>query len=230
MSGESKPHVILFGIGDIAEVALEYLSTAYEVVAVTVDEAYSEGRSEWHGLPIVPFEKTALDGRIAEYHGVDVRLFLPISYRNCNQLREQKYEQARSWGYSFATYVHPSVEVFPSTRIGENCMILENNVVQPRVTIGDNTIVWSHCHLGHHSTIGRNCYITSGSVLCGCTEIGDNTFIGAGALIRDNIRIGRKNIIGMGAVITRSTEDDQLYLAGLDNRRELRRPIEAVRI
>jgi sugar O-acyltransferase (sialic acid O-acetyltransferase NeuD family) len=230
MPKDVKAHVILFGIGDIAEVAFEYLRAEHEVIAVTVDEEYIGGRSEWNGLPILPFEKTALDAKISEHGDVDVRLFLPISYRNLNTLREEKYEQARNWGYSFISYVHPSVEVLPSATIGENCMILENNVVQPRVTIGDNTIVWSHCHLGHHSTIGRNCYITSGTVLCGCTEIGDNTFVGAGALIRDNIRIGRKNIIGMGAVITRSTEDGQLYLAGLDNKRELRRPIETVKI
>ena len=53
-----KKPLIIFGAGDIAQLAHFYFCTDsnYEVVAFTIDAAYLTA-TEFSGLPIVPFEE-----------------------------------------------------------------------------------------------------------------------------------------------------------------------------
>ena len=75
--------VIIFGIGQIAEIAHFYLTSdsEHEVVAFTVDREFMEGDS-FHDLPVVAYEKLVQIYPPAEY-----RMFIPISYKKVNKLR-----------------------------------------------------------------------------------------------------------------------------------------------
>ena len=49
-------------------------------------------------------------------------------------------------------------------------MILENNVIQTNVSIGNNVILWSGNHVGHRSTIEDHVHMSSHCVISGfCT-------------------------------------------------------------
>ena len=50
---------------------------------------------------------------------------------------------------------------------GDNCFILEDNTVQPFVTIGNNVTLWSGNHIGHDSVIEDDCFISSHVVVSG---------------------------------------------------------------
>lgn len=211
-------NIILFGTGPVSQVAEFYLKEEYNIIANTLDKEYIDLAQS--NREVLPFDENLKK--------LDAKIFIPISYVRCNTVRAKKYEQAKQWGLKFVSYIHPTAKV--SGKVGENCMILEDVIVQPYTTLGDNCIIWCHCHIGHHNHIGDHNYITSGSILCGSCEIGNYNFIGAGVLIRDNINIGNKNILGMGAVITKSIDNENLYIAGMNNRIELKKPIEEIKI
>lgn len=215
--------LILFGTGPVAQVAEVYLKEEYNIVAHTLDKEYIDlfkKGSAQSDVEILPFDENLKK--------LNAKIFIPISYTRCNTVREKKYQQAKDWGLKFISYIHPTAKV--SGEVGENCMILEDVIIQPYTKLGNNCIAWSHCHIGHHNYIGDHNYITSGSAICGSCQIGNLNFIGAGVLIRDNIDIGNKNIIGMGAVITKSIGDESLYISGVDKKLELRKPIEEIKI
>jgi sugar O-acyltransferase (sialic acid O-acetyltransferase NeuD family) len=222
-----RKRLVLFGVGQVAQVALHYLNDVegIEVEACLVDRSHLGSVTPIEGLPVHAFEDL-----VRLYPPNEFELFFPISYRNLNSIRRDRFLKAKALGYRFFSYVHPSVKVWKSVTIGENCMIFENNVVQPQTSIGDNVIVWSHCHIGHHVRVEPHVYITSGTVVCGSTVIGESSFLGAGSLIRDGINVGKRNLIGMGAILTQSTEEASMYIAGLNNRRLLNRPVEQVQI
>jgi len=201
--------VIIFGIGDISQIAHLYLSedASYEVVAFTMDKEYIR-EDTFFGLPVVAFENLE-----EKYSQNEYKLFIPLSYTKINKLREQKFLEAKEKGYSFITYVHPKATVASNAKIGDNCFIFEDNTIQPFVTIEDNCILWSGNHIGHHSTIKANCFIASHVVISGGCEIGENTFIGVNATLRDHIKIGKSNVIGAGALILGDTEDNKVYIA-----------------
>jgi len=200
--------VIIFGLGDISQIARYYLDSDdnYEVIGFTIDKDYIEGDT-FEGLPLVAFENVDKLYPSSEY-----KLFIPLSYTKVNKLREQKFLEAKEKGYKFISYISPNATVATNAKIGENCFIFEDNTIQPFVTIEDNCILWSGNHIGHHSTIKAHCFIASHVVVSGGVEIGENTFIGVNATLRDHITIGKANVIGAGALILGNTEDNKVYM------------------
>ena len=96
-------------------------------------------------------------------------------------------------------------------RIGENCFIFENNVIQPYVFIGNNITIWSGNHIGHHSIIKDHTFISSHVVISGGVEIDEQVFLGVNSTIRDHIKIGKKSVIGAGSLILKNVEENSVY-------------------
>jgi sugar O-acyltransferase (sialic acid O-acetyltransferase NeuD family) len=203
-----KP-VVIFGGGDIAQVAHFYLThdSEYQVAAFTVDRAYLSD-SEFCQLPMVAFEEVE-----THYPPEHFDMLVAISYAQLNQLRSQKCEEAKQKGYQLISYVSSKATTWPDLSIGENCFIFEDNTIQPFVKIGNNVTIWSGNHIGHHSQIGDNCFITSHVVISGGVKIQENCFIGVNATLRDHITIAPRCIIGAGAVILHDTQEDGVYKA-----------------
>ena len=101
-------------------------------------------------------------------------MFVALSYAKLNAVRKEKYLAAKALGYRLASYVSPRATVLNDGRIGDNCFILEDNTIQPFVTIGNNVTLWSGNHIGHHSTIRDHCFIASHVVVSGGVEIGES--------------------------------------------------------
>lgn len=200
--------LVIFGSGDIAQLAHFYFSTdsSYQVVAFTVDAAYLE-QDAFCELPVVPFES------LAEHYPPDEHeLFIALSYSKINALRKEKFLAARAMGYRLASYVSSHATVLNQGRIGENCFIFEDNTVQPFVVIGDNVTLWSGNHIGHHSVIRDHVFIASHVVVSGGVEIGEQCFIGVNATLRDHIKVGDRCVLGAGTLLLSDAEPDGLYI------------------
>ncbi|MBZ9601970.1 acetyltransferase [Phyllobacterium chamaecytisi] len=204
-----KKRLVIFGTGDIAQIAHAYFSedSDYEVVAFTVDGEYLAA-PEFCGLPTVPFETLA-----QTYPPAENSMFVALSYTKLNALRREKYEAAKARGYSMATYISSRASVLNGGNIGENCFIFEDNTIQPFVTIGNNVTLWSGNHIGHHSTIGSHAFIASHVVVSGGVNIGEQCFIGVNATLRDHITVGEKCVIGAGALLLADADPEGVYVA-----------------
>ncbi|MBA7653695.1 UDP-3-O-(3-hydroxymyristoyl)glucosamine N-acyltransferase [subsurface metagenome] len=199
--------VVIFGTGEIASVAHFYLThdSSYEVVAFTVDKEFIK-EHQFLELPIVPFEEIE-----KTYPPDKFRMFVPISYRNVNKLRAEKYYQAKEKGYQLISYISSKATTWPGLVVGDNCFIFENNVIQPFVRIGNNVILWSGNHIGHHTVIKDHCFIASHVVISGSVTIEPYCFLGVNATIRDGIIIARECVIGAGSLILKDTAEREVY-------------------
>jgi sugar O-acyltransferase (sialic acid O-acetyltransferase NeuD family) len=200
--------LVIFGCGDIAQLAHFYFceDSAYKPVAFTVDEAYLPENNSFCGLPVVSFE------RIAEsFSPDDHELFVALSYSKINKIRAGKVEEAKTKGYSLASYISSRANVLTREPIGENAFILEDNTVQPFARIGRNVTLWSGNHIGHHSEIGDHVFVSSHVVVSGRVKVGSYSFIGVNATLKNAITVGESCVIGMGAVVTSDCEPDGLY-------------------
>lgn len=198
--------VVIFGVGQIAEIAHFYLTedSEHEVVAFTVDREYLSDEN-FHGLPVSAYETL-----VENYPPNEYKLFIPISYKKVNKLRAEKYMDAKSKGYECVSYIS-SKATYYGTPVGENCFIFENNVIQPFTKIGNNCILWSGNHIGHHTTIEDHCFLASHVVVSGNVIIGASSFLGVNSTIADNVKVGKSNVIGSNAVIFKDTEDLSVY-------------------
>jgi len=203
-----KIPLVIFGTGDIAQLAHFYFTTDsnYEVVGFTVDADFIT-ENKFCGLPIVPFEDLT-DFYSPETH----ELFVALSYSKLNQVRKEKYIATKALGFRLASYVSSSSTVLNSSNIGDNCFILEDNTIQPFVTIGNNVTLWSGNHIGHHSTIHDHCFIASQVVISGGVDIGKYCFIGVNATLRDHIKVGEKCVIGAGVLLLADAEPEGVYM------------------
>jgi sugar O-acyltransferase (sialic acid O-acetyltransferase NeuD family) len=200
--------LVIFGLGDIAELAHYYFTkhTSYNVVGFTVDREYAK-EAAFLGLPVLPFDEVS-----GVFPPGDYRMFIALAYSKLNAIRKEKYLAAKKIGYELASYISPHATVLTDKGFGDNCFILEDNTIQPFTTIGNNVTLWSGNHLGHHSTIKDHTFVASHVVISGGVEIGEQCFLGVNATLRDHVTISDRCIIGAGALILGNTDEDGVYI------------------
>ena len=121
------------------------------------------------------------------------------------KVREAKYHAAKSLGYSLASFISPRCSFLTDFPIGDNCLIMEDNTIQPFVRIGNDVIMWSGNHVGHDAVIEDHCFLTSHVVVSGFTKVGHNSFLGVNATLRDAITIAPETLVGAGATVMKDT-------------------------
>ena len=216
----STNKVIIFGVSDTAELAYFYLlnDSSYEVVAFTINKEYIK-ESTFKNLPIIPFEELE-----KTYNPSEFFLFAPITGIKMNLFRKKIYDEGKSKGYKFISYISSKATTFNNV-IGENCFILEDNTIQPFTKIGNNVVMWSGNHIGHHGKIDDHVFFTSHVVLSGHCHVKERAWFGVNSTIRDNITIGEGCLIAMGSMITKSTEDNSFYL-GVPGKKSDKNPMD----
>jgi sugar O-acyltransferase (sialic acid O-acetyltransferase NeuD family) len=200
--------LVIFGAGDIARLADVYFTrdSEHEVAAFTVDREFRT-TDAFRGRPLVDAE-----GIVAMYPPGEYDMFVALSYTKMNRLRAEKYEQMRQAGYRLVSYVSSRCSYLSDSPPGDNCFILEDNTIQPFVTIGSNVTLWSGNHIGHDSTIDDHCFISSHVVVSGHVRVRSYCFIGVNATLRNSIEIAPGTLVGAGAVIMKSTRENGVYL------------------
>ena len=116
-------------------------------------------------------------------------------------------------GFELITYVSSKAMVWPSTVIGDNCLIMEGNIIQPFARIGSDVVMWAGCHIGHHAVIKDHCFVSSHTVISGNVIGRRECFFGVNATIRNGVTIGREGVIGAGVVIMKDTAERAVYIA-----------------
>lgn len=202
----SRRKLVVVGASLVAEVACEYFDhdSNYEVVAFAVEQEYRT-RDEVMQRPVVAYEDLATSHPPSEYAA-----FVAINSTQLNRVRARFYGDLKSKGYTLASYVSSRAFVWRNVTIGDNCFILENNVIQPFVRIGNDVTLWSGNHIGHHSQIGDHCFIASHVVVSGHVQVGPYCFVGVNATFADDITVGPDNLVGAGALVLRNTAGGEL--------------------
>ncbi len=204
----NKP-IIIFGLGELAEVAKFYFDndTTRNVAGFSVDGAHLK-EDRFHKLPVVAFEEVDTAFSCEEYD-----LFVAIGYSKVNGLRQEKCLAALDKGYHLASYVSSKATVFDDLSHGDNCFILEDNTIQPFAKVGRGVTLWSGNHIGHHASIGDFAFISSHVVISGGVSVGERSFMGVNSTTNDHIAIGARCVIGSGAIVTRNVDDEGVVLA-----------------
>jgi sugar O-acyltransferase (sialic acid O-acetyltransferase NeuD family) len=201
--------IVLFGTGKIAQVLLYFFRhhSDCKVVACTANRSFLSG-SPWQGLPAIAFEEVE-----QRYPPERYAMFVAVGYQELNALRARKYAEAKAKGYTLVSYVHPESGLPKDCEYGDNCFIMNNVMIHPRVRLGNDVFVWSGAMIGHHSTIGDHCWLTSCANISGVVTVGKSCFFAVNATVAHNVIIGDECFIGANALVTKCTENGQVFLA-----------------
>lgn len=192
--------IVIFGTGDMAAVVAVYLRAEapdIRIVGYTLDDAYCTADTH-DNLPLVPW--SLLETR---FPPDTTQLFGPLTYQRMNTLRRDRYLEGKARGYSFVSFVHPDSSIY-TDEIGENCLILERNVIQPFSRIGNNCIIWSGNHIGHHVVIGDHVFISSQVGIGGSVVVGDECHLAGQIGIAHGLAVGARCALLNGAFVSRN--------------------------
>lgn len=174
-----------------------------EVLGLALDD-HSDG-DDVNGYPILCGVKEVY----AKYEKYEDVKFLFLLYRpDVMHERAQLLESLNIPIDKFATFVHPSVMLARSAKIGVGNVLLANVVVNCNVVLGNFNVVNSGTLLGHDIIIGNNNYFAGQVCVGSCLKIGNENFIGLNTSIRNELTIGNNNIVGMSSNITKSVGDN----------------------
>lgn len=201
-------NIVIFGTGDVAKLVHFYFTndSEHRVVAFTVDAHFRKSDS-FLDLPLVDFESLP-----DSYPPGDNLMFVALGYAGVNAVRAAVYHKAREAGYTLASYISSHCTCFDRSAIGENCLVLENNVIQPFSSIGDNVFLWSANVIGHHARIDDHCFVAGHAVIASHCHIGTRAFLGLNCTIRNGVRVGAQTVIGAGATVMKDTIEKGVYL------------------
>jgi len=201
--------VVIFGAGRIAELVHFYLThdSEFEIAGFVVDDEYLSSR-HFCGLPTVSASKASLN-----FPPQAFSMFVALSYTDMNSVRTEKCEWARACGYRLISYLSSRATTFHDLTHGDNCLILEDNTIQPFAKLGNNVFLWSGNHIGHHSVVEDNVFVSSHCVVSGNCRIGHHSFLGVNSSVQNNVEVGARCFVGPQSLVRHDLAPESVLIA-----------------
>lgn len=179
----------LFGAGGHGRVIMEIIEAAGDNAGVFYDDNPTVG--ELNGSRVCKAVDSEIEGPVIVSIGD-------------NEMRKRVVERLNA---DFATAVHPSAIVSPSSHIDAGSVVMHGSVIQANARIGKHCIINTVSSVDHDCKIGDYVHISPRATLCGNVSIGEGTLIGSGAVVVQGVRIGKWSIIGAGSVVIKDIPD-----------------------
>lgn len=195
--------VVIIGTGETSDIVAEILAenSDYKVCGYSVNRKYLR-QSTYKNLPLVALEE------LEQYFPTeDYKVFVAISYEKLNTLREKIYLDLKKRKYTFINVISKKANISPSARVGENCLIMENVILQHQCLVGNNVFIWAGSNIGHQGIIGDHNFISMNCGIAGFSKINNNCFVGIGSVLADNIIVNQYCFLGMGSIVTHSIDE-----------------------
>jgi len=119
-------------------------------------------------------------------------------------------EQFLMNGAEFITFIHGTVYISPSAKIGKGVVIGPHVNLGPNTFVGDFSMINSRCSLGHDTIIGKYNFISPNVCFSGFSSVGDENLFGINSATIPGIRIGNNNKIAAGMVLHNDVGNDEV--------------------
>lgn len=197
---------IIIGNSDYAKLLYSYVKHEKEVIAFSVDADYID-KTSLFDIPVVSYEDIDM-----LYSPSSVELLMAVGYSEMNDIREKLYRQYCKKGYTFGTYVHPSVIIGDECLVGKGNVFFEGVIIENGCQIGDLNAFFFGTVVGHDSIIGDfNSF--SRSSIAGRVKVGNNCFLGMGSVVNSDVTIGSHVLIGAATYVTTNISDGRATVA-----------------
>ncbi len=110
----------------------------------------------------------------------------------------------------WANYIHHSVFLARSVKMGFGNVILANSVINPNVVLGDYNTIQSNVLIGHDNKIGNSNFFAGHCVIGSNNHIGSGCFLGLNTSVNNYIQIGDFVICGMASNVIKSIPDEAM--------------------
>ena len=117
------------------------------------------------------------------------------------KLREEIYNKAKTFGYSFPNIICTSAYVSRYAELGSGCVLLNNVVVQNGAHVGDGVLLNPGVEVHHDSFVDDCSLIYTNSVVRTLAHVGKRVRIGSNVSISNNVNIADDSDIPNGTTL-----------------------------
>ncbi len=162
------------------------------------------------------------DGRLCDYPVLNsVNLLGRGNFKNARAIcavgdpaaKSVFIAKARRFGIKFFSFVHPSVKIPRTSRIGSGVSIFSSSIISAFCDIGDHVSINYQCSISHDCRIGDLVTISPGVKIGGCCVVREGAFLGINSCLSDKVRIGSWSVIGAGAVIVKNVSPRDIVVS-----------------
>jgi sugar O-acyltransferase (sialic acid O-acetyltransferase NeuD family) len=186
---------IIIGAGTYGEVYSEYLSEQYEILGFYDNNKSLHGKivNNYMVLGSIDHAKETVKSN------PEVAVFIPLGN---NELRLKLFTEFIKLGAKTPNYVHPTVIIDRTVKVGKGVYILANSSIMPFTTLDDFTMVSMGVNIAHHARIGKACFFSQGTNVGASINIEDLSYCGIASILMTGVKtIGQNSLIGAGAVV-----------------------------
>ncbi|MGA2669354.1 MAG: acetyltransferase [Ignavibacteria bacterium] len=170
-------------------------------------------KTKWNFLGFVDEDPKLLGLTVREYPVLGDITWFEDNY-NCkikiiigignNYIRRIMVNQLLKYEPTFASLIHPSVNITKQVKLGPGSVILAGCTLTNNITIGEHVIVNIGTSISHDSNIKNFVNLCPGVHISGNNLINEDVYMGTGSLTINDIIIGKGTYVGAGAVVTKS--------------------------
>ncbi|MDO5035632.1 MAG: NeuD/PglB/VioB family sugar acetyltransferase [Porphyromonas sp.] len=195
---------IIIGAGTYAEIYSQYLSSGYDVVGFYDDNEEIHGKVINDILVIGSIRKAK--EYVSAHHKTNV--FIPLGN---NELRFRLFNEFVKCGALTPNFIHPSVIIDPTVKLGRGVYILPSSSIMPFSSIGDFTMISMGVNIAHHTKIGEACFFSQGTNVGASIIVEDLAYCGIASTIMTGVKcVGKNSLIGAGAVVIRDVKPNSI--------------------
>lgn len=189
---------VIIGAGTYGEVYLDYLLNAGINIVGFIDDDESLQGKDINGVPVLGTSSGLKDLR--DKMSVSA-VYCPLGN---NYVRVKLLKYARDLGFETPNFIHESVVIASSVKIGVGVYILPGSIIMPHTVIENDVMISMGAKIAHHSHLKSGTFISTGVNLGANIVLEINCFIGIGATIMTGVKkIDKNSIVGAGSVVIR---------------------------
>lgn len=105
------------------------------------------------------------------------------------------------------SFVHHTVVISGTQKLGIGNLIFPYCVIEPHCTIGNYNILTSYSFISHDCSVGNGNFFSKAGI-AGHSSVGDNNYFGINATVIPRVTIGNNNLIQAGMMVHKNVKDD----------------------
>ncbi|MBC7523185.1 MAG: acetyltransferase [Flavobacterium sp.] len=199
--------IAIIGSGHLGQQITNHIHQDSEHKAVAYFDEFQEKGVYVNGIPILggnndiltEFEKKSFDA-----------ILIGVGYKFMD-FRKEIFEKLNG-KIPFHTFIHSSVYLDKTVKIGTGCIIYPRCVLDQNVILEDNILMNISGSIAHDSIVKKHSFLSPNISIAGFVEIEEQCSIGINSTIIDNIKIGKKTQLGGGTVVIKSINKAGLYV------------------
>ncbi len=156
------------------------------------------GLPEERGARVLGYPVLGADADLTDLLRTYTHALITVGHIKTAEPRMRLFELLQQKGCASPAIVSPRAYVSSHATVGAGTIVMHGAVVNAAARVGRNCIINSQSLVEHDAVIADHCHISTGAAINSGVRIGSATFIGSNCSVRQQVIIGERCLIGMG--------------------------------